>query len=80
MTSNLENRLERLELALQSVRTKPVILFLLPDNSPDYAEQQAAIARLKAEGRTLILMTDDKGAWAFEGTRQVFPMEADHAT
>lgn len=30
---------------------------------------------MKAEGSSLILLSDDDGAWAFDGARQVFPVE-----
>ena len=72
---NLENRIERLEMALQCSREKPVILFLLQETDAGYAAQQAEIERMKAEGRSLILLSDDDGAWAFDGARQVFPVE-----
>lgn len=70
---NLEDRIERLEMALQCSRERPVILFLLQETEAGYAAQQADIERMKEDGRSLILLSDDDGAWAFEGTRQVFP-------
>lgn len=40
---NLEDRIARLEMALQCSREKPVILFLLQETDAGYAAQQAEI-------------------------------------